>query len=46
MLHDIITTCIILQNMIIEDACEFDAPTEFGREASPPGTEIAEDENV
>ena len=32
--------------MIIEDECEFDAPTELGRKAPLPDTEIVEDENV
>ena len=45
-LHDIMTTCIILHNMIIEDECEFDAPTELEKEAPPLDTEIVEDENV
>ena len=45
-LHDIMTTCIILHNMIIGDEREFATPTELGREAPPPDTEIAEDENV
>ena len=44
-LHDV-TTCIILHNMIIEDECEYNAPTELGRKAPPPDTEIVEDKNV
>ena len=35
-LHDIMTTCIILHNMIIKDEREFDAPTKVGKEATPP----------
>ena len=46
MLHDIMTTCIILYNMIVEDEYEFDAPTELGREVPPPDIKIGEDENV
>ena len=34
------TTCIILNNMIIEDEREFDAPTELVKEAPPPDIEI------
>ena len=45
-LHDIMTTCIILHNIIIENEREFDAPTELGREGTPPYIKIAEDENV
>ena len=45
-LHDVMTTCIILHNMITEDECEYDAPTELGRKTPPPDTKIVEDENV
>ena len=40
MLHDIMTTCIILHNIIIENEREFDAPTELGREGTPPYIKI------
>ena len=39
-LDDIMTTCIILHNMIIKDEREFDALTELGREATPPYIKI------
>ncbi|XP_010431602.1 PREDICTED: uncharacterized protein LOC104715936 [Camelina sativa] len=35
-LHDIITTCIILHNMIIEDERDLNAPIEVEREVPPP----------
>ena len=31
-IHDIMTTCIILLNMIIEDECDLDAPIDVARE--------------
>lgn len=34
MIHDLMTRCIILNNMIIEVEHDLDAPTEVGREAS------------
>ncbi|XP_024007289.1 uncharacterized protein LOC112083492 [Eutrema salsugineum] len=45
-LHDIMTTCIILHNMIIDDERDLDAPIEVEREAPPPEVEIAIDENI
>ncbi|XP_024006867.1 uncharacterized protein LOC112083387 [Eutrema salsugineum] len=45
-IHDIMTTCIILSNMIIEDERDLNAPIEVGRKAPPPEVEIAEDETI
>ena len=45
-LHDIMTTCIILHNMIIEDECNFSAPIPHVVEAPTPTTEMVIDENL
>ncbi|XP_021629566.1 putative nuclease HARBI1 [Manihot esculenta] len=45
-LHDILTTCIIMHNMIIEDERDFSAPIEDGREFSAPTVEMAVDETT
>ena len=44
MLHDIMTTCIILYNMIIEDERDPNAPIEVAREAQPPEVEMVVDD--
>nr|XP_009772815.1 PREDICTED: uncharacterized protein LOC104223143 [Nicotiana sylvestris] len=44
-LRDIITTCIILHNMIIEDGRDFNAPIENARECPAPTVEMTVDEN-
>ena len=36
-IHDIITTCIILHNMIIEDKRDLDAPIEVGGSSTSRG---------
>ena len=45
-LHDIMTTCIILPNMIIEDGRDLNAPIEVAREAPPAEVEMAVDDNT
>ncbi|KAL3322167.1 hypothetical protein AABB24_039676 [Solanum stoloniferum] len=45
-LHDIITTCIILHNMIIEDERDLNAPIQDAVEAPTPTIEMVIDENL
>ncbi|XP_073038239.1 protein ANTAGONIST OF LIKE HETEROCHROMATIN PROTEIN 1-like [Primulina eburnea] len=45
-LHDIMTTCIIMHNMIIEDERELNVPVTDYREAPIPDVEMALDEHV
>jgi hypothetical protein len=45
-LHDIMSACIIMHNMIIEDERNFDAPIQEAREAPTPEVEMAIDENT
>ncbi|XP_073312269.1 protein ANTAGONIST OF LIKE HETEROCHROMATIN PROTEIN 1-like [Primulina huaijiensis] len=45
-LHDIMTTCIIMHNMIIEDERELNVPVTDYREAPIPDVEMAHDEHV
>jgi hypothetical protein len=45
-LHDILTTCIILHNMIVEDERDLSAPIEVATETPPPDVEMVIDENV
>ncbi|KAK3231024.1 hypothetical protein Dsin_002905 [Dipteronia sinensis] len=45
-LHDIMTTCIIMYNMIIEDERDVDASIEDHMEAPTPEVEMMLDENT
>ncbi|XP_073307089.1 uncharacterized protein [Primulina huaijiensis] len=45
-LHDIMTTCIIMHNMIIEDERELNVPVTDYREALIPDVEMARDEHA
>ncbi|XP_075499908.1 uncharacterized protein LOC142538477 [Primulina tabacum] len=45
-LHDIMTSCIIMHNMIIEDERDLSAPIEDMREAPTPDVEMIIDENI
>ena len=45
-LHDIMTACIIMHNMIIEDERNLDAPIQEAREAPTPEVEMVVDENI
>ena len=45
-LHDIMTTCIIMHNMIIEDERDLDAPIQDVREAPTPEVERIVDETM
>ena len=44
MLHDIMTTCIIMHNMIIEDERDLEAPIEDVMEAPAPEVEMVVDD--
>lgn len=44
MLHDIMTTCIIMHNMIIEDEHDLDAPSQDMRKAPALEVEMLVDE--
>ncbi|XP_075499103.1 uncharacterized protein LOC142537476 [Primulina tabacum] len=45
-LHDIMTTCIIMHNMIIEDEMELNVPVTDYREAPIPDVEMSRDEHA
>ena len=45
-LHDIMTTCIILHNMIIKDERDLDAPIEVGGEVPVLEVDIEEHDNI
>ena len=46
MLQDIMTTCIILHNMIIEDERDLNAPIEVTREVPPLEVKMAVNDNT
>ena len=45
-LHDIMTMCIIMQNMIIEDERDLNTPTEEAVDAPTPTVEMVVDEHT
>lgn len=45
-LHDIMTTCIIMHNMITEDESDLNATIEDASKAPAPTVEIVENENL
>ena len=45
-LHDIMTACIIMHNMIIEDERNLYAPISNAREVPTPTVELAQEENI
>ncbi|XP_073121900.1 uncharacterized protein [Henckelia pumila] len=45
-LHDIMTACIIMHNMIIEDERDLDTPIQDGMEAPTPNVEVITDQNI
>ena len=45
-LHDIMTACIIMHNMIIEDERDLDAPISDAREVPISTVELAQEENI
>lgn len=45
-LHDIMTACIIMHNMIVEDERDLDAPIKDANEAPTPHVEMVVDENT
>ncbi|XP_073153502.1 uncharacterized protein [Henckelia pumila] len=45
-LHDIMTSCIIMHNMIIEDERDLSAPIQDARETPAPEVEMIVDENM
>ena len=45
-LHDIMTACIIMHNMIIDDERDLDAPISDAREVPIPTVELAQEENI
>ena len=45
-LHDIMTACIIMHNMIVEDERDFNAPIVDVREVTTPVVELVQDEDA
>ena len=45
-LYNIMTTCIILHRIVIEDERDLNVPTKVAREAPPPEGEMAVDDNT